>query len=128
MNAVPDNGTYLFYLGTHEVAWLSRFSVPLMVSHRRLSRFPRRTPWRPAATRWALDSGGFSELTLYGTWRTPEAEYGESVATYQAEIGRLDWAAPQDWMCEPIMLARTGLSVSHHQGRTVESVCSLRRS
>ena len=38
----------------------------------------------------------------------------------------LDWAAPQDYMCEPIMLARTGLSIAEHQRRTIESVLYLR--
>ena len=28
----------LFYLGTHEVSWLRRYSVPLFVSARRLRR------------------------------------------------------------------------------------------
>lgn len=37
------------------------------------------------------------------------------------------WAAPQDWMCEPVMVERTGLSVREHQERTVASVVELRR-
>ena len=31
-----------------------------------------------------------------------------------------------DWMCEPVMVARTGLSVIEHQRRTVESFIRLR--
>jgi hypothetical protein len=42
-----------------------------------------------------------------------------------AETGRLAWAAPQDWMVEPAMLARTGLSVAEHQARTVDGFCRL---
>ena len=49
------------------------------------------------------------------------------MARYQAEIGRLVWAAPMDWMCEPSMLASTGLSVAEHQARTVENYCRLRQ-
>jgi hypothetical protein len=84
-----------FYLGTHQPAWLTNATVPLFVSHRRLvgrTRLPR------ARTSWALDSGGFSELSLYGEWRTDPAEYVYWVDRYDREIGRLDWAAPQDWM------------------------------
>lgn len=111
-----------FYLGTHQPAWLTKASVPLFVSHRRLVgriRLPR------AGTSWALDSGGFSELSLHGEWQTDPAEYVYWVDRYDREIGRLGWAAPQDWMCEPVMLAKTGLTVGEHQERTVENFVRL---
>lgn len=113
-----------FYLGTHETSWLERLDVPLFVSHRRLARLKR---WLPVArTGWALDSGGFTELSSYGGWRTSVTEYVEAVERYAQSIGRLEWAAPMDWMCEPHMVARTGLSVREHQERTVENYLDLR--
>lgn len=114
-----------FYLGTHEPSWLARpdVAVPLFVSHRRLRRYKRLPRARP---RWALDSGGFTELAMHGRWVTTPEEYLDAVARYADEIGRLDWAAPMDWMCEPEMLAKTGLSVDRHQGLTVENVSLLR--
>lgn len=112
-----------FYLGTHMPNWLAFAEVPLFVSHRRLAG--RRSLPR-AATGWALDSGGFSELSLYGEWLSTPREYAAAVHRYDAEIGQLNWAAPQDWMCEPIMLARTGLSVAEHQRRTVDNLLQLR--
>lgn len=114
-----------FLLGTHQPGWLGRLDVPLFVSHRTLrtrKRLPR------ARCRWALDSGGFTELALHGGWRTCPGEYVEAVARYQAEIGRLAWASPQDWMCEPAMLGRTGLTVVGHQARTVDNYCTLRQA
>jgi hypothetical protein len=45
---------------------------------------------------------------------------------YQREIGLLDFAAPMDWMCEPDMLKRTGLTVEEHQRRTVANFLELR--
>ncbi|HEY2957670.1 MAG TPA: hypothetical protein VGM21_05615, partial [Actinomycetota bacterium] len=113
-----------FYLGTHQPAWLARVDVPLMVSHRTLSgrgRLPR------ARCRWALDSGGFTELSLFGRWQTSPAAYADAVARYAEEIGALAWASPQDWMCEPAMLARTGLSVAEHRAATVDNYCTLRQ-
>jgi hypothetical protein len=113
-----------FYLGSHMPNWLELTDVPLFVSHRRLSGrkgLPR------AAGRWALDSGGFSELSMYGGWRTLEAEYVSAVRRYDDEIGHLDWVAPQDWMCEPHILQLTGLTVAEHQKRTVFSFLSLRQ-
>lgn len=105
-----------FYLGTHMPNWLETAGVPLFVSHRRL--VGRKTLPRAQAD-WAADSGGFSELSLYGEWRTTPEEYVTAVRRYDEEIGRLDWAAPQDWMCEPFMLTKTGLSIAEHQRRTV---------
>jgi hypothetical protein len=112
----------IFYLGTHQPGWLARLDVPLFVSHRRLAAY-RRLP--VARVGWALDSGGFSELSLYGEWRTTPEEYVTAVRRYDTQVGRLGWAAPQDWMCEPAILAKTGLTVAEHQRRTVANFIRL---
>ena len=114
-----------FFLGTHRPNWLGITSVPLFVSDRTLRTY--RTLPR-ARGEWALDSGGFSELSRYGSWdRGPSPrQYADRVRRYRDEIGALAWAAPQDWMCEPFLTAKTGLSVAEHQRRTVENVIELR--
>lgn len=112
-----------FYLGTHQPRWLSSSSVPLFVSHRRLrdrKRMPR------AMAPWALDSGGFSELSLYGRWTIDAKSYAQAVIRYADEIGNLQWAAPQDWMCEAWILAKTGKTIRWHQDATIDSVGELR--
>ncbi|MGI5404147.1 DUF7221 family queuine tRNA-ribosyltransferase-like protein [Streptomyces sp. CA-135486] len=114
-----------FYLGTHMPSWLKKraVTVPLFVSHRRLGtlvKLPR------AVTDWALDSGGFTELSMHGTWTVSPTEYVAAVRRYRDEIGRMDWAAPQDWMCEPWIVEKTGLSVLEHQQRTVHNFMELR--
>jgi hypothetical protein len=103
-------------LGAHMPHWLAELDVPLFVSHRRLAG--RRTLPR-ARTGWALDSGGFTELSMFGGWRTAAEDYVAAVRRYATEIGNLEWAAPMDWRCEPVMLAKTGLDVPDHQRRTV---------
>lgn len=113
----------IFYLGTHRPQWLSKTDVPLFVSRRTLCKV--RTPPR-AHGPWALDSGGFSELSLYGRWTVSARWYAEEVARWHAEIGNLQWAAIMDWMCEPIILEKTGLSLREHQRRTVASYLELR--
>jgi hypothetical protein len=105
-------------LGVHRPAWLATAGVPLFVSHRMLAQ--RRTLPRASAP-WALDSGGFSELSLFGEWRTGPGDYATAVSRYIEEVGNLRWAAQQDWMCEPSMLRRTGLTVADHQRRTVRT-------
>lgn len=97
--------------------------VPLFVSHRRLKGYvdpPR------ALGPWALDSGAFTELSQFGGFQTSENDYVEKVCFYADEVGQLEWAAPQDWMCEPFMLDKTGLTVADHQKRTIASVQKLR--
>jgi hypothetical protein len=114
----------IFFLGTHMPNWLAELDVPLFVSHRRLARH-KRLPVARAA--WALDSGGFTELKMHGLWATEPAEYINACRRYMTEIGQLAWAAPMDWMCEPEMLRRTGLTVDRHQALTIENLVHLRQ-
>lgn len=114
-----------FYLGTHEPSWLARSHVPLFVSAVRL-RAKCKVKLPAAAVPWALDSGGFSVLSKHGGYPTTNRAFAAEVRRWAAGIGRMDWAAVQDWMCEPQMLARTGLTVAEHQRRTVESWVELR--
>lgn len=123
-----------FYLGTHMPNFLGQTAAPLFVSYRRLRArrsFPR------AAGPWALDSGGFTELQMFGRWAVEPARYADDVRRIAAEVGGMEWAAPQDWMCEPVVIAGgvtpqgvrfagTGLSVPEHQRRTVANFLQLR--
>jgi hypothetical protein len=113
-----------FYLGTHQPHWLN-MGVPLFISDRRLRRY-RKLPRATCA--WALDSGGFTELAQYGTWDTGATpkQYVDRIRRYRDEIGHLAWAAPQDWMCEPSILAKTGLTVAEHHDRTIDNRMRLR--
>lgn len=113
----------VWYLGTHMPHWLSMTDVPLFVCRRRLAarrRLPR------ARGRWACDSGGFSELSLHGQWTIGDRALVVDVRRFNDEIGQINWCAPRDWMCEPWILRRTGLSVEEHQRRTIASVIELR--
>lgn len=111
-----------FYLGTHQPHWLGLTDVDLFVSHRTLKS---RKSFPKATCDWALDSGGFTELSMHGEWHTTPHEYIRAVNLYSDRIGRLHWAAPQDWMCEPHVLAMTGKTVLEHQQRTIESYLTL---
>lgn len=124
----------VLYVGTHQVNWLWSGDVgfPLFVSHRRLKL---RKTLRPAVTGWALDSGGFTELSKFGRWTITPRAYCEAAARYDREIGRLEWCAIQDWMCEPgivrggragqVTAPGTGLTRRDHQRLTVKSYLDL---
>lgn len=112
-----------FYLGVPEPAWLGRTAVPLFVSRARLAdrkRLPR------ARGPWAQDSGGFTEVSQHGGYSFTARRYVAETRRHAEEIGQLTWAAPCDWMCEPFVLAKTGLTVQEHQRRTVDSYRELR--
>lgn len=118
-----DGASTQFWLGVHHPNWLATAGVPLFVSRRTLA--DRKTLPQAAAS-WALDSGGFTELSMYGEFQTSAKQYAAEISRFEDGIGRLDWAAPQDWMCEPVMLKKTGLNVFEHQSRTVRSFLELR--
>ncbi len=107
-----------FWLGTHVVPWLATETVPLFISAVRL-RKKRKLP--RAAGEWALDSGGFSAIKEHGCYRTSPQEYVAEVQRWSEEIGGMEWAAIQDWMCEPFMLEKTGRTLETHQQLTVNS-------
>lgn len=114
-----------FYLGTHKTYWLGRDDfrgVPLFLSHAQLGH---RAAMPPVVTTWALDSGGFSQLTRHpeGWPSRCEEPYVQAVHRY-AEAGGLEWATQQDWMCEPWLLH--GRTVAEHQERTVGNYLRLR--
>ncbi|MFE3003158.1 hypothetical protein ACFXG4_50525 [Nocardia sp. NPDC059246] len=123
-----------FYRGTHQPHWLTRTTEALFISDTRLrdrKSFPR------AQGEWALDSGGFTQLQKHGSWDSVSpGEYVARVRRYRDEIGNLEWAAPQDWMCEPIIIhggrigktvfAGTHLSVTEHLHRSVGNLLDLR--
>jgi len=118
-----------FYLGTSQPGWLwlkddRLVDVPLFVSVRRLSGHKRLK--KATCKAWALDSGGFSELSMFGEWTIKPRRYIWEVRRYVEKIGRLDWCAIQDWMCEPEILRKTGLSVKDHQQRTIDSYFELK--
>lgn len=127
------SGTQIeFYLGAPNSAWLYMHpGIPLFVSRRQMPK----KKFRRAVVDWALDSGGFTELQKYGKWTIESWEYACLVNTYHNEVGRLRWAAQQDWMCEPIVInggtaggqkfVGTGLSVRRHQELTVENFLEL---
>lgn len=115
-----------FFLGFHHPHQLANplvRDVPLFISHGTLRVY--KTLPRAVGT-WALDSRGFSELSEHGRWTFTAKEYAAAILRYQRVVGGLAWSSPMDWMCEPFILQKTGLTVDEHQARTVASVLELR--
>lgn len=113
------------WLGTHRPWWLWEQTPPLCVPRQQLEN-RKLENLEEAVGPWFMDSGGFTELGKFGEWTVEPERYAELAQEFHTRIGRLEWIAPQDWMCEPIMVEKTGLSVREHQERTIANGFRLR--
>lgn len=112
-----------FFLGAHDPTWIGRSTAPLFVS---IARGLRKFGRRPALNGWALDSGGFTQVTKHGGWTMEPEQYLDLVYAAGDKCPGLLWASPQDWMVEPAAIAATGLSVEAHQRLTIENYLALK--
>jgi hypothetical protein len=109
-----------FYVGVVETAHAPLFPE-VMLSVNRLRR--RRSDF--IANEWLMDSGAFTEVARHGGYRTDVADYAAHIRRWNG-CGQLAAAVAQDFMCEPFVVARTGLTVAEHQRLTVERFDALR--
>lgn len=73
-----------------------------------------------------VDSGAFVELEKYGEYRHGVEEYAAELARlYFGGIVKIEIAVAQDYMCEPFMLRKTGMTVERHQNLTIERYDAL---
>lgn len=110
----PTTKKILFFVGLHQphdAAHFERCMVSINRLRRRKSAFP--------ASQWMLDSGAFTELKDHGCYRHSVKEYAEQVLHW-CSVGGFQCAVSQDYMCEPFILARTGLTTAEHQRLTIE--------
>lgn len=110
----------MFYVGLHQPSDAKHFDRAFVSVNRIRGRKKA-----IGAGAWIMDSGAFTELSQHGAYR-------HSVAEYAAEINRwaddpsLIAAVAQDYMCEPFIIEKTGLSVDEHQRLTIERYDALR--
>ena len=76
------------------------------------------------ANEWILDSGAFTRIAA-GKRHMPTKEYATRADRW-AGCGNLAAAVSQDYMCEPFILATTGLSIEEHQARSTRNFLELR--
>lgn len=75
---------------------------------------------------WIMDSGAFSTIATHGGYPEPVEIYAAQIQRWKKN-GNLLAAVSQDYMCEPAMLRKTGLTVMDHQRLTVERYDALLR-
>lgn len=108
-----------FFCGLHQPSDAKHFDA-CFVSVNRLR--DRKGPFQVGD--WIMDSGAFTEISTHGRYRHSVAEYAAQIRRW-AGNGRLLAAVSQDWMCEPWIVAKTGLSVLEHQRLTIERYDAL---
>lgn len=113
----------LFFVGLHQPSDLKRVLFAC-VSIVRLRR--RKAPLNRPACGWIMDSGAFTELSLHGKYRHTALEFAIDAARWV--VPSLMAVVAQDYMCEPFILKKTGLSLSDHQRLTIERYDELRRA
>lgn len=103
-----------FYVGLHQPSDAKHFERAFIS----VNRLRRRT--KPIGARaWIMDSGAFTEISQHGEYRHSVAEYAEQILRW-ADDPTLVAAVAQDYMCEPFIIQKTGLSVEEHQRLTIE--------
>ena len=111
-----------FFVGLHHPSAARHFTdhsvcISVHCLHKRRSDF--------AVKRWMLDSGAFTTIARDGGYLRPVNDYAAQIRRWSS-VGQLAWAVTQDFMCEPSMLAKTGLTVLDHQCLTLERYDLLR--
>lgn len=110
-----------FFTGLHQPSDAKHFDAAF-VSVNRLRG--RKGPF--LAGDWIMDSGAFTEISTHGHYRHEAAEYAEEIRRWATNgSGRLLAAVAQDWMCEPWIIVKTGLTVERHQQLTIERYDAL---
>jgi len=109
-----------FYIGLHHPSDAWPF-LRSMISVNQLRQ--RKSGFR--VNQWILDSGAFTELSTHGRYRQSTAQYAEEIKRW-SECGILHAAVTQDYMCEPFILEKTGLTIRDHQRLTIDRYVALR--
>lgn len=110
-----------FYVGLHQPADAQHFDLAC-ISINRLRGRKKQVPCGDVL----VDSGAFTEIFKHGRYRHSVEEYAAELhRLYTAGIVQIAAAVAQDYMCEPFILAKTGLTIEEHQRLTVERYDAL---
>jgi hypothetical protein len=109
----------LFYVGLHQPSDAQHFErACLSVNVLRKRQKPL------GAKAWLMDSGAFTEIAKHGGYRHSVDDYAEVINRWASDPAMVA-AVAQDYMCEPWMVAKTGLSIPQHQRLTIERYDAL---
>lgn len=108
-----------FFVGVHQPCDAHRVHAAFISIHRiakRVSNFP--------VGDWIMDSAAFRTIEVHGGYPEPPEAYAAQIRRWSTN-GNLLAAVSQDYMCEPHMLAITGMTIEQHQRLTIERYDAL---
>jgi hypothetical protein len=108
-----------FFTGLHQPSDAKHFDASFISVNRLRCRRSQFTTGE-----WIMDSGAFTEISTHGCYRHSVSDYAREIRRWVGK-GKLLAAVAQDWMCEPFIVAKTGLSVERHQELTVHRYDAL---
>lgn len=104
----------MFFVGLHQASDAQHIDAAFM------SRNRLRTRRKPLGCRqWIMDSGAFSLISKHGGYPEPVSAYAEIIKRWAHDLTLLA-AVSEDYMCEPHMLERTGMTIAEHQRLSVQ--------
>jgi len=109
----------LFYVGLHHPSDAHHFDLAFISVN-----VIRTRKKAIGAKQWIMDSGAFTEISTHGCYRSSVEEYAAIINRWAHDTA-LVAAVSQDYMCEPFIIEKTGLSVDEHQRLTIERYDSL---
>lgn len=109
----------MFFVGLHQPSDAKHFDRAFVSVNRLRGRKKA-----VAAREWIMDSGAFTEISTHGRYRHSVEEYAALINRWASDPGLIA-AVSQDYMCEPFIVEKTGLSVEEHQRLTVDRYDAL---
>jgi hypothetical protein len=103
-----------FFVGLHQPSDAAK-AGPCFIS---VNRLAKRKSGFPVGD-WIMDSGAFTMIAKNGRYLDEPEVYAAQIRRWVAN-GNMLAAVSQDYMCEPWMIERTGLSLAEHQRLTIE--------
>ena len=118
---------FRFFVGVHHprLAWpLTLRGFRVCISANVLRDRVCEVPFLGCDEPWLLDSAAFTQVALQGGFSQSPRSYAAMVRRY----GRtgLIAASTQDYMCEPVALKATGLTMARHHALTLERFDAIR--
>jgi hypothetical protein len=110
-----------FFVGLHQPHDAHQFSASF-ISVNRIKN--RKSPFKVG--QWIMDSGAFTEISKHGHYRNSVEDYAHQINRWK-DNGTMLAAVSQDYMCEPFILKKTGMTVRQHQTLTIERYDQLKQ-
>jgi len=110
-----------FFVGLHQPCDAHQFQASFISVNRIRDR---KSPFKVG--QWIMDSGAFTEISKHGRYRSSVEDYAFQINRWKNN-GQMLAAVSQDYMCEEMVLKKTGMTVHQHQCLTIQRYDLLKK-